>query len=101
MRAKATSVRHHEGMEPDTPHLITRPTRSHRARWRALGLGLVVVLATSATACGGSSGGSDGAATTAAPSSGDATTTSTDSGGSSSAATVEGAKVRIVNLFVP
>src|SRR4051794_33541420 len=77
---------------------------SRRARLRAVGLGMALVLAATAAACGGSSGGSDGGSgTTAAGGSATSTTSGggDSGGGSQSAASIERAKVRIVNLFVP
>ena len=67
-----------------------------------MSLGLVLVLAATASACGGDDGGSDGSPETTVTADGADTTTSAASGtGSSSDATVSGAQVRIVNLFVP
>jgi hypothetical protein len=63
---------------------------------------VALTIAAILAACGGGGSSSEGgAATTEAKTGGGATTTADTGGGSTSASTVEGAKVRIVNLYVP
>ncbi|MCU1368968.1 MAG: hypothetical protein JWO77_162 [Ilumatobacteraceae bacterium] len=101
MPASTVRMYHDGGMQ--TSPLSRSPHRApHGALRRVLGITLAVVVATGVAACGGGGSASDGSTATTASKGDEAVTTSEGTGGGApTESTVEGAKVRIVNLYVP